>query len=71
MEQKRYIVWSKDKVDLNDPFQRKWYIKQTLIYGRSEDVAELDWKEIEKILPEIKLPRYIRRLWEDYFVSKR
>lgn len=71
MEQKRYIVWSKNKIDLNDPFQRKWYIKQVLIYGRSEDIAQLDWNEVEKLLSEIELPEYVRRLWEDYFASKR
>jgi len=40
MEQKGYIVWSKDKINLKDPFQRKWYIKQTLTYGRTEDIAQ-------------------------------
>ncbi len=35
---KRYIVWSADKeIDLSDPWQKKWYIKQVLIYGRAFD----------------------------------
>ena len=44
---KRYIVWSKNKIDLSDPFQKRWYLKQVLTYGRAEDIALLDWKEIK------------------------
>lgn len=36
-------------------------------FGRAEDVAQLDWKEIRSILPELQLPQEVRRLWEDYF----
>lgn len=68
---KRYIVWSKRSIDLNDPFQKKWFIKQVLTYGRSEDIANLAWKEVNDLLPEIELPKYVRKLWEDYFASKR
>ncbi|MBI5360760.1 MAG: hypothetical protein HZA48_09300 [Planctomycetes bacterium] len=65
---KRYIVWSTDKeIDLADPRQRKWYIEQVLTHGRAEDVAELDWDEIEKLLPELNLPERVVRLWEHYF----
>ncbi len=67
MQPKRYIVWSKKEIDLHDPWQRKWYIQQVLTHGRAEDVAELDWEEIKKLLPELNLPRVIRSLWEDYF----
>jgi lysyl-tRNA synthetase class II len=69
---KRYIVWSADKeIDLSDPWQKKWYIKQVLTYGREEDIAELDWEEIKKLLPELDLPEHIKSLWEDYFASKK
>jgi len=71
MKPKRYIVWSKDKIDLRDPWQKKWYIKQVLINGRTEDIALLKWKEIEHILPELDLPPDIKNLWEDYFNVKR
>jgi len=71
MKPKRYIVWSKDKIDLRDPWQKKWYIKQVLINGRTEDIALLKWKEIEHILPELDLPTDIKNLWEDYFNVKR
>ena len=68
MRPKRYIVWSTNKeVDLTDPWQRKWYIKQVLTHGRAEDVAELDWDEVRRLLLELNLPRRVRRLWEDYF----
>lgn len=67
MQPKRYIVWSKKDIDLSDPWQRKWYIQQVLTYGRTEDIAELDWDEVKKILPEFNLAKDIRRLWEDYF----
>jgi hypothetical protein len=69
MEPKRYIVWSKREIDLDDPWQRKWYIRQVLSHGRAEDVAELNWEEVRSFLKEIILPLAVRRLWEDYFGS--
>jgi hypothetical protein len=65
MHPRRYIVWSKKDIDLSDPFQKKWYLTQVLTHGNAEDVAELDWSEIKLMLPDLNLPRYIRRLWED------
>lgn len=67
LEQKSHIAWSKDRIDLDEPFQRKWYIKQALVYGRSEDIRELDREEIRRLLPELGLPDRIRNLWENYF----
>jgi len=64
---KRYIVWSKERVDLGNPFQKKWYVQQVLAHGRAEDVASLDWNEVESLLPGMQLPPRVRRLWEDYF----
>lgn len=65
---KRYIVWSTNKeIDLDDPRQRKWYIEEVLAHGRAEDIAELDWEEVRKLLPELNLPKRVRILWEDYF----
>ncbi|MBU4292597.1 MAG: hypothetical protein KJ770_00915 [Actinobacteria bacterium] len=68
---KRYIVWSKNKIDLNDNWQRKWYIKQVLTYGRSEDIAQLDWEEVRMMLDELNHTPNIKRLWENYFNVKR
>jgi len=68
---KRYIVWSVAKeINLSDPWQRKWYIKQVLTRGNAEDIAELDWEEIRILLPELDLPKDIKSLWENYFASK-
>jgi hypothetical protein len=67
MRPKRYIVWSKEEIDLDDPWQRKWYIRQVLCHGRAEDVAKLDWDEIRTLLSELDFPPDIRGLWEDYF----
>ena len=64
---KRYIVWSNKELDLDDPWQRKWYIKQVLCHGRAEDVAELDWEEVRRLLTELELPEDVRGLWETYF----
>ena len=64
---KRYIVWSVDEIDLDDPWQRKWYIEQVLTHGRSEDIGELDIEEVRKLLPVLKLPPELCRLWERYF----
>jgi len=68
---KRYIVWSKKKIDLSDPFQKRWYLKQVLTYGRAEDVAKLDWNEIKSLLPKMELSQDVKALWEDYFNVKR
>lgn len=71
MKQKRYIVWSKNKIDLNDSWQKRWYIKQVLTYGRAEDISQLDWEEVEMLLDELNLAPDIKRLWESYFYVKR
>lgn len=65
---KRYIIWSTDEeIDLDEPRQRKWYIEQVLSHGRAEDIAELNWDEVRRLLPELNLSGRVRRLWEDYF----
>jgi hypothetical protein len=46
-----HLFWSKSKIDLDDPFQREWSIRQILPYGRTEDVARLDWEEARRLLP--------------------
>jgi hypothetical protein len=70
MRPKRYIVWSKNEIDLEDPWQRKWYIQQVLTHGRAEDVAQLDWVEISMFINEISLPQEVKGLWEDYFNAR-
>jgi hypothetical protein len=70
----RHIVWSTDKaedIDLSDPQNRRWWIKQVLMNGRMEDILALDLDEVEKILPELYLPRPIKKLWSDYFAKRK
>jgi hypothetical protein len=70
----RYIVWSTDKAEdlsLDDPENRRWWIKQVLMNGRMEDILSLDLNEVERILPELYLPRPIKKLWSDYFAKRR
>jgi hypothetical protein len=52
---------------------KKWFfIKQVLTTkGRAEDVAQLDWEEVKRLLPELDLPENIKSLWKDYFDSQR
>ncbi len=44
MKPKRYIVWLKKDIDLDDPWQRKWYISQVLAYGRIEESLQRNTK---------------------------
>ena len=67
---KRYIVWSTNKeIDLDDPYQRKWYIEAVLTHGRAEDVAELDFDEVKRLLPELRLPPHLHHLWEKHLAE--
>lgn len=67
MKPKGYIVWSKRDLDLSDPWQRRWYLRQVLIHGRAEDVSALDWDQVRQILPDLDLPPEVRSLWERQF----
>lgn len=67
MKVKRHTVWSTKEINLKDEFQRRWYIQQVLIHGRAKDIEELNWEEINEILPFLNLPIEIRKLWENYF----
>jgi len=62
----RYIVWSTNEADLNDPFQRRWYIRQVLLYGREQDVRQLDKAELATLIDELHLPEPISQLWKRY-----
>jgi hypothetical protein len=62
----RHVVWSTDTVDLSDPFQRKWYIRQVLTHGRAEDIKPLDLDEVANLLEELRLPPDLNRLWETF-----
>lgn len=62
----RYIVWSTDAVDLNDSFQKRWLLRQTLTHGRAEDVRVLDLEEIRRELDQLDLPKEIESLWRRF-----
>lgn len=53
MTGKGYIVWyaDLDKLDLTDPWLKKWWIQQVLTHGRIEDISQLDFNEIKKTCP--------------------
>lgn len=62
----RHIVWSTDRLDLGDPFQRRWYLRQVLMYGRAADVARLDLAEVAADLDALNLPAELDRLWRRF-----
>jgi len=66
----RHLVWSTDSIDLGDPFQCKWYMKQVLLHGREEDIRSLDLKELARILRDLDLHRPIADLWRDTLRQK-
>jgi hypothetical protein len=68
MKAESHVVWStKKEIDLRDPAQKKSYIQDVLTNGLASDVSKLDWGEIERILPYLKLPERVLRLWRFYF----
>ena len=62
----RHLVWSTDAVDLSDPFQKRWLLRQTLMHGRAEDVRALNIEEIRLELDRLDLPKEIDSLWRRY-----
>ena len=62
----RHLVWSTDTIDLSDPFQKRWLLRQTLMYGRAEDVRALQLEIIRRELDQLDLPKEIESLWRRY-----
>ena len=62
----RHLVWSTDEIDLSDPFQKRWLLRQTLTHGRAEDIRALDLDEIRRELDQLDLPKEIESLWRRY-----
>jgi hypothetical protein len=60
----RHIAWSTDRVDLADPFQRRWYLRQLLLHGRAEDLRGLDLDDLARELDALQLPIEIYSLWK-------
>jgi hypothetical protein len=66
----RHIVWSTDTVDLSDPFQRKWYIRQVLLRGRAQDIRALDLEEVASLLDDLNLPPDLYELWKAFLETR-
>ena len=66
----RHLVWSTDDLDLNDPVQRRWYIRQVLLHGRTEDIRTLDLREVAALLDDLNLPRPVYRLWKTFLARR-
>lgn len=62
----RHIVWSTEALDLSDPFQKRWLLRQTLMRGRAEDIRNLSLDEIRLELDYLDLPAEIHSLWRRY-----
>ncbi len=67
----RHIVWSTDQIDLDDPFQRKWYMRQILLRGRAEDLSNLNLDELPRWLDEFNLPPELSDLWKMFLEARR
>ena len=66
----RHIVWSADKVDLSDPFQRRWLLRQVLLHGRAEDIHTLDLEEVARLLDNLNLPHHLDRMWKTFLEAR-
>lgn len=66
----RHIVWSTDTLDLADPFQRQWYIRQVLLHGRASDIHTLNLAEVARSLDDLHLPAHIDRLWRMFLEAR-
>jgi hypothetical protein len=63
-------MWSAEKINLNDPFQRRWYLRQVLLYGKSQDIRNLDLNHVEQELDSLDLPEEIDSLWRRFIESR-
>ena len=70
MKVPRYIVWSTDRINTADPFQRRWLLRQILTHGRAEDVRALDMQEVERELETLDLPPHLNSLWKHFLESE-
>ncbi len=66
----RYIQWSTDHIDTNDPFQRRWLLCQILMHGRAEDIRKLDLNEVSRELDRLNLPAEIYNLWSAFLETR-
>ncbi len=62
----RHLVWSTDKIDPRDPFQKRWLLRQTLLHGTAQDIRALTLADIQNNLDDLGLPKEIESLWRRY-----
>lgn len=63
----RHIAWSVERLDLSDPFQRRWYLRQVLLHGRAPDIQALNLAEVRRELDALQLPAEVHSLWRRFF----
>jgi hypothetical protein len=66
----RHLVWSTDEVDLEHPFQRRWFLTQVLSHGTAEDIRQLDFDEVEHEIEHLVLPPEVDSLWRTFLESR-
>ena len=66
----RHIVWSTDTLDLDDPFQCRWYLRQVLMHGRAADIRALDLDEVARQLDDLDLPPALYDLWKRFLETR-
>jgi DNA topoisomerase IB len=66
----RHLVWSTNQIDSSDPFQRRWLLQQTLIYGTADDIRRLDIDEVAENIDHLHLPPHIERLWRSFLKNR-
>lgn len=66
----RAVIWSVDTLDLDDPFQWRWYVRQVLLHGCAADVRALDLAEVAALLPELALPTPLAALWRAFLEAR-
>ncbi|MGQ9553668.1 MAG: hypothetical protein ACUVWR_06120 [Anaerolineae bacterium] len=59
----RYIVWSTDRIDTSDSFQRRWLLRQALMHGLAEDIRKLNLNEVERELDSFSLPAKVTQAY--------
>jgi hypothetical protein len=53
-------------VDLDNPFQRRWFLTQVLTHGLAEDIRQLDILEVAREIDNLHLPKEVELLWRTF-----
>jgi len=67
----RHIAWSTDTLDSDDPFQRRWYLRQGLMHGLAADIRALDLDEVARQLDDLDLPPALYDMWQRFLEARR